>query len=536
MKKGSKTIVALMLILTLLTSVFAISTVNAAQGGVIAAETVQVEDGDESVDVNISVSNNPGIMGMTLTVTFDENALELEKVADGGILGAQSHKPEHVSPYTLAWSNDTATTDITANGVIATLTFKVTANAEKGNAYPIGLSYDYDNFDIYNVNMEPVSFSMQNGEIKMPAAPVVHTHDVTKIDAKGSTCQKQGNNEYYYCEGCGKYFKDAEATVETTVDAEKLPLADHNYIEKVSEEYLKEAATCKSQAVYYKSCSVCGNQSTETFENGDLKAHDYSEEWSYDTNGHWHECQNCGDKHDEAAHISGGAATEEKAEVCTVCGYVIAPPIAHTHNLKLVEGKNASCTAEGQKAYYVCDGCGKWFEDGTASIEITDKNSIVISKKAHTPSAWIVDKEATEKEKGLQHKECTVCHVKLEEEDIPVITPQPVTNPDEQPASNPDEQPSSNPDEQPASNPDEQPVSNPDEQTTTKPVEQPSTPKTTDAGSTISEPIGQTTNTTTGSSNGAVQTGAPSYALLALVVLVLGFAIAYFVYSRKHNR
>lgn len=165
MKKSSKAIVVLMLFVTITISVLSTSTVTAAQGGVITAKTVQLEEGDESVDIDILVSNNPGIMGMTLTVTFDESALELVNVKDGGILGAQSHKPEHVSPYTLAWSNDTATTNNTANGVIATLTFKVTKNAVKGNSYSIGLSYDYDNFDIYDTNLNPVKFSIENGKI-----------------------------------------------------------------------------------------------------------------------------------------------------------------------------------------------------------------------------------------------------------------------------------------------------------------------------------------------------------------------------------
>ena len=520
--KKIKTIVALVLVLSMI-AVIAVFKINAAGTPTFAFNSASVDAGDE-VELVLTCSDNPGINGWAVNVAYDSSVMQIVKTDTASAFGevtVSSNLTEN--PFRVQWFS---LSDTTTNGKMVGITFKIDESA-KTDDYTVSLSYDAE--EVVNQKEESVHFDTIDATISVNGkSDPEPSHNLTKIDAKGSTCQEQGNNEYYYCEDCGKYFKDAEATVETTVDAEKLPLVDHNYIEKVSEEYLKEAATCTSQAVYYKSCSMCGDKSTETFSYGDLKDHDYSQEWKFDTNGHWHECKNCHDKHDEAAHISSGAATEEKAEVCTVCGYIIAPPIAHTHNLKLVEGKTATCTAEGQKAYYVCDGCGKWFEDGTASIEITDKNSIVISKKAHTPSAWIVDKEATEKEKGLQHKECTVCHVKLEEEDIPVITPQPSINPDEQPSSNPDEQPSSNPDEQP--------VSNPDEQTTTKPVEQPSTPKTTDAGSTISEPIGQTTNTTTGSSNGAVQTGAPSYALLALVVLILGFAITYFVYSRKHNR
>lgn len=166
MKKTPRKIIpAIILVAMLMASVFTINTVSAAQEGVITASKVQAEVGDENVDIDIFISENPGIMGMTLTVTFDENVLELVNVRDAGKLGAQSHKHEKESPYTLAWSDDTATSNNTSNGVVATLTFKVKKNAVKGCTYSIGLSYDYDNYDIYDTNMYPVKFSLKNGEI-----------------------------------------------------------------------------------------------------------------------------------------------------------------------------------------------------------------------------------------------------------------------------------------------------------------------------------------------------------------------------------
>lgn len=40
----------------------------------------------------------------------------------------------------------------------------------------------------------------------------------------------------------------------------------------------------------------------------------------------------------------------------------------------------ATYEKEGSKAYWVCEECGKWFEDEAATKEITDENSIVIPK------------------------------------------------------------------------------------------------------------------------------------------------------------
>lgn len=41
------------------------------------------------------------------------------------------------------------------------------------------------------------------------------------------------------------------------------------------------------------------------------------------------------------------------------------------------------------KAYYTCNGCDKWFSDAEGTQEITDKDSVVISKTGHSyGTAW----------------------------------------------------------------------------------------------------------------------------------------------------
>ena len=101
---------------------------------------------------------------MTIDIDFDESVLTLTEVKDGGLLGTNSHKPECQSPYTLSWSNDVSTTDYSENGVIATLKFAVSDTASTGE-YPITVSYDYDNMDIYNKELEKIKFQTVNGSI-----------------------------------------------------------------------------------------------------------------------------------------------------------------------------------------------------------------------------------------------------------------------------------------------------------------------------------------------------------------------------------
>ncbi|MBE5873720.1 MAG: hypothetical protein E7287_04845 [Lachnospiraceae bacterium] len=80
-------------------------------------------------------------------------------------------------------------------------------------------------------------------------------------------------------------------------------------------------ATCTKKAV----CDICGAEYGE-------EAHSYdTTTWKSDANGHWHECA-CLAKTDEAAHTPGVAATATTAQICTECGYVIAPATGETES------------------------------------------------------------------------------------------------------------------------------------------------------------------------------------------------------------
>ncbi len=82
-------------------------------------------------------------------------------------------------------------------------------------------------------------------------------------------------------------------------------------------------ATCQNKAV----CSTCNKPY------GDLGSHVPASTWSKDASGHWHACQtpNCNEQLAFAAHTPGPAATEDAPQICTECGYELAPTLAHTH-------------------------------------------------------------------------------------------------------------------------------------------------------------------------------------------------------------
>ena len=94
-------------------------------------------------------------------------------------------------------------------------------------------------------------------------------------------------------------------------------------------------ATEESTGLKIYTCTICGEEREIALPKLP-HSHKYSSEWKYDETGHWHECH-CKDRKDFATHTSSGPATEDVAEVCTVCKYMIAPELDHVHiyNVKI---------------------------------------------------------------------------------------------------------------------------------------------------------------------------------------------------------
>ena len=145
----------------------------------------------------------------------------------------------------------------------------------------------------------------------------------------------------------------------------------------------------------YKKCDLCG----KLFDVNDNPLdgipyrdtnddHDFvTDTWGYsDADGHAHVCSRNAAHHDAVVpHTAGPAATETTPQTCTECGYVIQAATGHVHagNLTKMNRQEATCTVDGNKEYYECT-CGKFFEDATANVEITDHNSVVLLKTGHS--------------------------------------------------------------------------------------------------------------------------------------------------------
>lgn len=172
-------------------------------------------------------------------------------------------------------------------------------------------------------NAAPEKFSYENDRI--PVSAIINKNGSTadlvvcKHNWNSTTWRSDSFSHWHECSICkGKGDVSAHTYDQTTVN----------------EQYKVSPATCLSGATYYMSC-VCGAKGTETFEIGDKDPDNHSgilnNDWKSNDSKHWKEYACCGVHAEEAAHTPGPAATEDAPQICTECGYELAPTLAHTH-------------------------------------------------------------------------------------------------------------------------------------------------------------------------------------------------------------
>lgn len=83
----------------------------------------------------------------------------------------------------------------------------------------------------------------------------VHKHSAVKTEAKDATCTEAGNIEYWYCEGCGKYFSDENCVTEINQEALTVAAAGHKNVTKVE---AKAATSTAAGNIAYWHCADCG--------------------------------------------------------------------------------------------------------------------------------------------------------------------------------------------------------------------------------------------------------------------------------------
>ncbi|MBO4872017.1 MAG: N-acetylmuramoyl-L-alanine amidase family protein [Lachnospiraceae bacterium] len=265
--------------------------------------------------------------------------------------------------------------------------------------------------------------------------PPVHEHELTHFAAQNATCTEAGNIEYWYCEGCGKYFSDADAENEITQADTVTPALGHN-------EVIDPAvpATCTEPGLTEgKHCSRC-EAILQAQEEVPALGHDFGD-WTVTTPATCVEggeetrcCSRCDATEtrpiDALGHIEvtdpavPATCTEPgltEGKHCSRCEAVLqaqeeVPALGHNEvtdpavpatctESGLTEGKHcsrceailqaqeevpalghdltahpetpATYTEAGNTAYWSCSRCGKFFSDAEGSAEIEENSWII---------------------------------------------------------------------------------------------------------------------------------------------------------------
>ena len=111
-------------------------------------------------------------------------------------------------------------------------------------------------------------------------------------------------------------------------------------------------------------------------------------EWVSNGDGtHTHKCTVDGCNGLETKDCSGGKATCAEKAVCEVCGKAYGKPDSNNHtDLKHIDAKAATKTAEGNIEYWYCGGCDKYYSDKDGINEIK-KADTVTAKLSGNPKS-----------------------------------------------------------------------------------------------------------------------------------------------------
>ena len=204
--------------------------------------------------------------------------------------------------------------------------------------------------------------------VELSETVIPASHKLTKVEAKDATCTEDGNKEYWTCEHCGKYFLSDDTNPETAkaVELSETVIPASHKLTKVE----AKAATCTEDGnKEYWTCEHCKKYFLSDDTNPETaKAVELSETvipashkltkvdakdatCTEDGNKAYWTCEHCG------KYFLSDDTNPETAKAVEQAETVISA----SHKLTKVEAKAATCTENGNKEYWTCEHCGKYF-------------------------------------------------------------------------------------------------------------------------------------------------------------------------------
>ncbi len=352
-----KRVISLLLAVVLIISMLPGTIVSATTTESTAVLTVEEpwSNPGGTVDVNLVITENPGVLGATLVVSWDES---LTLVADAS--GAAFSHMTYTSPsrYTASgtnfvWFGNEVGEPV--DGTVLTLTFEVPETAENNEILPIRVSYtpgdvvdDDDNDVIFSITDGHVRvITYQPGDVNGDAR--VNSRDLVRLSqyiSDGNKTDPEGYNAEVVADACdvngdgrvnardlirlSQYVSDGSQTdpegYNAVLNPAKLPECAHT-----------DMAATEAKAA---TCTEPGNHA------------------------YWY-CADCG------KYFSDENGNTEIALADTV--------ISAAHKLTYVAACPATTETAGNIEHWFCGECNKYFTNSNATVEI-EENDVTIPK------------------------------------------------------------------------------------------------------------------------------------------------------------
>lgn len=349
-----KKILYVSMILIVLCSLFVVP-VHAAEGGSLRLTSASGNPGD-TITLQVNLNSNPGLVTMTIKVSYDTSVIQLINVSDTGLLVGAQLNTRYSSPYTISWVDGATTNNNNKTGTIAIFTFKILDSAAAGDS-KVTLQF----IDSYDTDYNENSFSVSSGKVTVNC-----NHSYGKWDDAGN------GQHTRICSAC------------SDIDS-------NNHI--WSNGVVTKHPSCKESGVKTYMCTICSATKTESI--GKTADHQYSSWLKVNNTTHKRVCSVCANE-EFAIHAWGnGVITKQptckeegiKTYTCTACSGTKFEPIAKTTNHQY----------------------DSWFRvnDSTHKHVCT-----VCNNEEFANHAWgngVITKQPSCKEEGIKTYACAVC-------------------------------------------------------------------------------------------------------------------------------
>lgn len=194
------------------------------------------------------------------------------------------------------------------------------------------------------------------------------------------TWSANNQNHYHSCANCGEKTDIAAhvpGAAPTETNPQKCKICSYVLQPALSHTHTYSQTITMDEDAHWYDCSGCEEKKdykAHMFDNGcDAQCdvcgftrqtkHVNAQDWKITAEGHSNYCSVCGVIGETFAHTPGAAATETDAQLCSACGYELAPALGHSFSSEWVQ--------ETQTHYHVCQ-CGEKSEEDHHQWEVEE--------------------------------------------------------------------------------------------------------------------------------------------------------------------